>query len=158
MAGRGRAYREKRRKDVTAPSGDIYTIRKPGARALTKLFKGSSEKVVLPEDIDEMLSDESMKEMAEEIIDKQSAEEIIASTDELIIACVINPKIVADETDDDDELWIGDVDIADYFFLSKEIAEFAGVTTEKLRELFRSLGGASGALGGPDSSVDPPTA
>jgi len=142
--GRGRSYREKRRKTVIAPSGDEFTIRKPGARALTKLFKGSSGSVVLPEDVEEMLSEEGMKKMAEEVIDKQSAEEIVNSTDELIMTSVISPKVVPNETDNDDELWIGDIDMADYFFLSKEIAEFAGVTSEKLSELFRDLGGPSG--------------
>jgi len=97
-------------------------------------------------------------EGAEEVMSQQSSEELIASMDSLIIACVTEPKIVEHETDDDDEVWIGDIDMADYFFLFREITEFSGVTKEKLRELFRTLREPDGSADRVDSNLDKATA
>jgi len=156
MAGKGRSYREKRRKVVVAPSGDEFTIRKPGARTYTRQFKSANEMSELPEDIEDMLTDERLEETAKEVMKQQSPEEMLTSMDTLILACVVSPKVVDHETDNDDELWIQEIDMADYFFLFKEITEFSGVTAEKLRELFRTLRGPSGESGRDDSSLDSP--
>lgn len=160
MAGRGREYREKRRREVTAPSGDVYTIRKPGARAFTRQFKDSVGAAKIPDDIEHALSDEGIKE-AEEAVKKdlkeRSPEELVDSMDELILACVVDPKVVEHETDDVNELWIQEIDLPDYFFLFREITDFAGVTTEKIRELFRDLGGADRTISGDDIDVREPT-
>ena len=158
MAGRGRAYREKRRKTLVAPSGDEFVIRKPGAKTYTRQFKGYREPSDLPEDIEYALTDEGMRESAREALSERSSDELIASMDALIIECVVNPKVVEHETDNDDELWIEEIEMGDYFFLFTEITEFAGVTPEKLRELFRDLGRAGGSTGGDDSNpVGPET-
>ena len=162
MAGKGRAYRDARRITVEAPSGAEFTIRKPSARATTKLLKSYSDTSKLPEsieDIEYMLSDEGMKEAAKEALKERSPEkleETIETMDALIFNCVVDPKIVAEETDNDDELWVEDIDMPDYFFLSKEIMKLAGVTIEKLRELFRDLGGAIGPTSGDDSDPNAP--
>lgn len=160
MAGRGKAYRDKRRKEVTAPSGDVYTIRKPGARAFTKQFKDTIGTAEVPEDIEYALSEEGMKE-AEETVKKElkerTPEELITSMDALILDCVVDPKVVEHETDDDNELWVQDIDLPDYFFLFREITEFAGVTAGKIRELFRDLGGADRTTSGDDIDVREPT-
>lgn len=158
MAGKGRAYREKRRKTVEAPSGDKFTIRKPGARAFTRLFEISGETGEMPEDIEYALSEEGLREGAKDILSERSPDELVTSMDALILECVIDPKIVADETNNDDELWIEEIDMLDYFFLFREITEFAGVTPEKLRELFRNLEGFGRSTGGNDSSVGGPEA
>lgn len=158
MAGKGKAYREKRRKHLVAPSGDEFTIRKPGVRTYSAQFKSASEISELPDNIEDALTDEALMEGAREVMSQQSPEELITSMDALIIACVTIPKVVEHETEHDDEVWIGDIDMADYFFLFKEITEFSGVTAEKLRELFRNLRGTDGAADRVDSSLDSSTA
>ena len=153
MAGKGKAYRESRRKTVVAPSGDEFVIRKPSARAINKLFASSGEPLEMPEDIEYALSDEGLREAAEAAKKQRTPEEIeelITSTDALLIECVVEPKVVADETEDDDELWVAEIDMPDYFFLYKEITELAGVTLEKLRELFRDIEGSTRPAGGLD--------
>ena len=80
------------------------------------------------------------------------------SIDSLLIECVVSPKIVDHETENDDDLWIGYLDPGDYFFLFQEISDYSDMGPEKMHELFRNLGRTDRPTGGVDIQLDEPTA
>lgn len=157
MVGAGSNYRKGRRKVVTTLSGAEFTIRKPGAKSLAKQFTSFGKSGKLPtsmEDIERMVSEENLEDTVKNVTKKRSVRELMNTMDTLIIDCVVIPKVVDYDTNKDDELWVEDIDIGDYFFLCQEITNFAEVSAEKLKELFRSIKKPNRPNGGNGGSSD----
>ena len=158
----GSRYREKRRRTVILPTtGEESVIRKPGAKTYTRLFDLFKAEDV-SDDFDALVTQfedlTESPELMQSALGKRTIGDLVQLIDVMLIDCVIKPKIVAEYTEKPDELWIEEIELEDYFFWFQQIMEFANITPERLRELFRDSAGASRTVGrGNLSTVRHPT-
>lgn len=154
----GAEYRAKRRKLITLPSGDRFLLKKPGKTALVELMDifgtqiGASELTEL--DYETVMADAEKE--------KLSSEQLARLIDVLFINCVLEPKIVFELTDNDDEVWIEEIDPIDTIDLLKQLFEWIDLSPERIKETFfrsRQSSREGNRVGGDDvrdSSVRPP--
>lgn len=119
----GSEYRKGKRQVVTLPSGFKFLIKKPSGKNLTKLlnvFEGE-------------LTDMS-QEHIKELLKNMGTEQITEFIDTIMTNCVLRPKIVDHETDNDNEVWIEDIDAEDYVKIFEAVMKFSGVTEGGLDE------------------------
>ena len=140
-------YREKRRKQLTLPSGDVATIRKPGRDSYMKLLDAQDLRDRLPElqaNVDPVTGE--MKDITPE--KQKLLKDIMDTLDEVLYICIVEPKL--SKTPSGEALGIDELDPADYFYLISEVFKFADLSEDKLKGLFRPSEEQSGKDGGED--------
>lgn len=125
-----KAYREKRRKSLPLPSGDVFVIRKLGSLALAEVFRilGIADK----------FTEDTTEDQYQDFIEEARATATVEQAAELIHLIltkgVAKPKIVLEDTESDDELYIEDIDPLDFDTLFNGILNFIGATAEASQE------------------------
>lgn len=154
----GAEYRAKRRKVITLPSGDKFLLKKPGKTALVELMDIFGTQIGTDELTE--LDYESMMADAEK--EKLSSEQLARLIDVLFVHCILKPKIVFELTDDDNEVWIEEIDPIDTIDLLKQLFEWIDLSPERIKETFfrsRQSSGEGDRVGGGDvghTTVSPP--
>jgi len=138
-------YREKRRKTLISPSGDEFVIRRPGRDSYVKLLDAQALRDQIPAVTDS--EDGTPPEITPDSTKTVSA--MMDLMDEVIIFCVVSPKIA--QTASGEALAIDELEIFDYFFLVKEIFEFADLSEKKMKGLFQDSEKQAGNPGGENS-------
>ncbi len=128
----GAEYRAKRRKLITLPSGDKFLLKKPGKTALVELMKILGAQVAAENVKD--LDFESMVEASKEV--QLSTEQLASLIDLLFAHCVLRPKIVFEYTEEDDEIWIEEIDPIDTTYLFQEIFVWINLSPESVKDTF----------------------
>lgn len=132
-------YRKTRTKLITLPSTledgshPVFRIRRPGAKALMRLYAQLSI-----ESTAGLSREEAVEKSKEYFKTQEGREQIIQFLDGILTSCVVEPKIVVGEPKEN-ALSIDELDIEDQMFILEEILKFAGITEEKAkeREFFR---------------------
>jgi hypothetical protein len=148
-------YRERRRKTLTMPSGDVATIRKPGRDSYMKLLDAQDLRDQLPQ-IEQNI-DPTTGEFKTLTPERQKlVESMMDIMDEVLVKCVIEPKVSITPTEE--ALAVDELDLMDYFFLIQEVFVLADMSEEKIQSLFRPSGKPVGEDGGGNSVVSQPKA
>ena len=126
----GKEYREKRRKALNLPSGDTMIIRKLSSMSLAKLFTilGIADKVT------EDMTNEEVSALIEKVRDEVKPEAGSEIVNLILTKGVAKPRIVLEDTDNDEELCIEDIDPIDFEPLLTGIMNFVGATQEASEE------------------------
>ena len=129
-------YKENRIRKFDVPSGgEPWTLRKPGSVTIAELFDVYNIGVEQDE-IQNMSTEELTEVVKEEMENKKASSDMLARVSEVLFRnCVMNPKIVFEETDNEDELYLEYVDPEDYMAILAELMEMIGVSPERIREL-----------------------
>ncbi len=127
----GNEYRAKRRKIIELPSGDKFWLKKPGKTALVELMDLFD--LNTSADVTELDYDTVMEEAKKKVL---STEELAHLIDVLFVHCVLRPKIVLEYTENDDEIWIEEIDPMDTAALFRELFEWIGFAPEKVKDTF----------------------
>lgn len=128
----GAEYRAKRRKIITLSSGDKLLLKKPGKTALVELMDIFGTQIAVGELTE--LDYESVIAEAEK--SPLSSEQLARLIDVLFIHCIMKPKIVFEITDDDNELWIEEIDPIDTIDLLGQLFEWIDLSSERIKETF----------------------
>jgi len=136
----GSEYRAKRRKLITLPSGDKFLLKKPGKTALVELMDIFGTQVAADEIAD--LDYESVVEESKKT--PLSSEQLAHLIDILFTHCVLRPKIVFELTDNDNEVWIEEIDPIDTINLLSQLFEWIDLSPERIKETFFRVGQSAG--------------
>jgi len=132
QATSGSEYRAKRRKLITLSSGDKFLLKKPGKTALVELMDIFDTKIDADRITD--LDYEIMIEKSKE--NQLSSEQLARLIDVLFTHCVLSPKIVFELTDNDNEIWIEEIDPIDTINLLTQLFEWIDLSPERIKETF----------------------
>ena len=121
MVTSAKEYREKNTtKEVTLPSGAVFTIRKASAMdSLDENFPIKNIQEIIGDNVDE-----KNQMRAEKMTSEERKETTIASI-KLMLLMVVSPKIEFYKPDNDDDWWIRDLTKDDFDYLMKEINNFS---------------------------------
>ncbi len=101
-----------RRKGViqqTLPSGMVIYTKRP--RLMNFIYSGAP----LPKTLLTMVSDGKPVELDIETLDTSMFAEFVDLGGHMMAQCCVEPKVVIEETDDEDVLWVEDIDEEDRF-------------------------------------------
>lgn len=148
----GSDYRKGKRQVIELPSGFKFLIKKPSGKNLTKLLN------VFEGELTDM-----GQEHIKELLKNMGTEQITEFIDTIMTSCVLQPKIVDHDTENDNEVWIEDIDAEDYVKLFEAVMKFSQMTEGGLEEVSfpgkgndRSPSGLDSAPGRPEAKSDTP--
>lgn len=120
-------YRKGKTKVIKLPSGSVFKIKKPAGRVMASLLNLFDVKISVNEDL-------SKEEISQELEGLEFQDKLVNIMDLLIPSCVVDPKISLVETDDEDLLFIDDIEYSDLYSLIDEIMAFSGISKEATDE------------------------